>query len=554
MARKTPTSYPARYLPALGRRVIPSLCAIAFLWLNACFQGKPEELAGGGGIETTDGEIIASTGMLQGVRVRLVPEAYDPLASGTFPDSLAAITDAAGHYAFKNVPPGRYNLEAFQPLDGTRLFLPGQIVSTAGSRTLPKAGLARTGRLRLIWDAGHKGQLFIQGTTIVRRIQPAEIEEPVIEIDSLPMGRLPPVFWARTPEDTALVRITDSIDIRPDSATEWAVFAAWAHHGLWHINTTPSGAGIAGDLASVPMLVRLTAAGFDFGQAAPDGRDVRFSDRDGKELGYQVERWDSAAGLAEIWVRVPTVEGNSAAGFFRMHWGNAQADDHSYGPGVFGPMNHFSAVLHLGETGSAAPAGFSDATGSGRTGTGVAMTQATTAAGAVGLGQNLDGVAQWIKVTGSFPTGKAPRSMSAWGKSSNPAVRAHLMDYGSAANLATFGAANDLGHWSIWQWGPFSDYATVAEVDREWHQITLDYDGTSSRIYVDGVRAGIAAKDLATTATGFTIGSSYAGEFPWPGTVDEVTVSTVSRSADWIKMAFENQKPDSKSLTLEILE
>lgn len=530
-----------------------ALCALALWGLNACFRDKPTEVAGGGGVETTDGEIIAAAHMLAGVKVRLVPERFNPL-SEALPESLTTITDSAGRYAFLGVPEGRYNLEAWQPRDGTKLLLRSLVIDGAGSRTLPPTWLARTGKLRLAWEGGRQGYLFIPGTTIARRILPDESEAPYLVLDSLPAGLLPPVFWSQSQADTAKARIAGPVAIQSDSTTDWSVFAAWTRHGVLHINTSATGAGTAGDVAAFPMLVRLTAAEFDFGQAAPDGRDIRFSDPDGSELPYQVERWDAASGRAEIWVLVPKVDGNSAGDVFFMHWGNAAAADSSSGPAVFGTASRFSAVLHLGETGSTAAGNYADATGSGRNGTGVALGAAATVAGAVGLGQRLNGVTQWIDVAGSFPTGRAVRSLSAWGKSAAPTAESHLVDYGSDATLATFGAWNDNGNWTIWHWGPGSDFVTSGRADTAWHHITVDYDGTTSRFYLDGVLVGSAAKNLATTAGGFTIGATFKGDGLWSGIIDEVAMSTVSRPADWIKLAYASQRPGASILRLEILE
>lgn len=538
--------------PRFATRLFPSL--LFLLAASGCFQNKPLEVSGGGGIETTDGEIVASAGMAQGVRVRMVPEAFNPLSAETFPDSLTAVTDAAGRYAFKHLPPGRYNLEAYQPKDGTRMFRPGLVLAPAETRTLPTTELKRTGKLRLLWEGTHRGYLFIPGTSLLHRILTAEIEAPDLVLDSLPDGMLPPVNWSQEKTDTAGSAITDTLLIRPDSISEWTVFAAFAHQGSWHLNTTASGAGVAGDVSAFPVLVRLSAPEFDFTQAAGDGRDIRFSDPDGKDLPYQVERWDSAAGLAEIWVRLPEVEGDRDREAFRMHWGNPRADSHSSGRAVFGADNHFLAVLHLGESGDTAAGTFADATGSGRNGTGVALDAAAGLAGAVGRAQNLDGATQWIRVAGTFPTGTAPRSLSAWGKSASPSLRGHLVDYGTGANLASFGIVNDLGAWTAWHWGDSNDIATTGIADTAWRHLAMDYDGSTTRFYLDGILVGSAVRNLATTATGFTIGCSYAGDFPWPGLVDEVEMSSASRSPDWIKLSFELQKPESKALRLEILE
>jgi hypothetical protein len=102
-------------------------------------------------------------------------------------------------------------------------------------------------------------------------------------------------------------------------------YAAWPHSRRLYLNTTSAGAGVAGNVDDFPVLVRLTADDFDFSRTS--GADIRFSDMKGKRLRFEVERWDSAAARAEIWVRVDRVQGNSSSQFITLHWGLAGSYD-----------------------------------------------------------------------------------------------------------------------------------------------------------------------------------------------------------------------------------
>jgi hypothetical protein len=553
MSNKSNCLYNAGFRLFLRKLGPIGLCLFILCGLNGCFETKPTQVTDGGGVETTDGEIIASVGMLQGIHVRMVPDPYNPLIDTLFPESLSTLTDAVGKYHFKSLPAGRYNLEAWQPRNGTRLLSLGQVIPASTSRSLPMAGLERTGKLQLNWEGGHHGYLFIPGTTIRHHILPNEVEMPTIILDSLPAGLLPPILWSQTISDTLAIRISDSLTIIPDSLLQWTIFNNWNHQGIWYINTSATGAGIKGQLSRFPMLIRLQAPDFDFSQANPDGSDIRFSDSHGKEITYEIERWDTQAGLAEIWVNIPNIDANSVENFFQMYWGNPEAGPHSSGAQVFNSKNNFSAVLHLKEIGNARAAGYADATGLGHTGTGIDMNASNTLAGAIGLGQNLNGSTQWINVTGNFPIGKTPRNLSGWGKLSDAKLQGHLAEYGSFSNLATFGLWISTNKWGAWHWGLNNDIISPLATDINWHLISLDYNGTTSRLYVDGALVASGDKVLATTANGFTIGASYIGDYRWTGLIDEIEVATVSRSADWIKLAFENQRQGSTTLRLLML-
>jgi hypothetical protein len=539
------------FFPSVLSTLLPfAVTAMFLLALSGCFREEATGVAGrGGGAETTDGRIVAAAGMAQGVRVRLVPVDYDPVSAGTFPDSLSSVTDAEGRYSFAGIPEGRYNLEATQPQDGTRLFMTGIVIDRDGSRTLPTSALAKPGHLRLTWEGSHYGLLYMRGTTWLRRIPSAEIEKPTLVLDSLPAGRLPPLHWSRTASDTS-VPITDSVTIAPADTADWSIYAAWSHHASIHIGKS-DGTAVLKDF---PLLLRLTSADFDFAQAGSGGEDIRFSSPEGPELAYVIDRWDSEAGRADIRVRLPDLDPARDGNSIRMHWGNAESSSRSSGPAVFAADNGFLAVLPLDETGNAAPEGYADVTGSGRKGTGIAMTADAGRAGVIGTAQALNGIDQWIEVAGEFPAGNAPRSVSLWAKSESPATPSYLANYGSPSDLAYFGIWNDAGTWYAWHWGNSNDIETSAKVDTAWHLITLDYDGATSRFYVDGTLAGSDAKTLATTPLGFAVGKAYEAKSPWKGLVDELEVSSVSRSADWLRFVFTTQRPDASLIRFEKLE
>jgi hypothetical protein len=557
----------ARY--ALFMRLLPGVLS-ALCGLTGCFESKSTEVAGGGGIETTDGQIASASGPIAGARIRLVPEGYNPIVHESFPDSLTAITDAHGNYLLKGVAPGRYNLEALSAADGSRLFLAGLALAPSAHAALPKAVLAPAGRLRLLWEGSHFGYLFIPGTSILRRITAAEIESPVILLDSLPQGTLGPVRWSQSRADTVGIPITDSLPILSDTTIESMVLSAWTHSGIWHIDTSPAGAGVAGDVAAFPLLLRLTAAEFDFSQALPDGGDIRFSGMDRKELPHQVERWDPKAGRAEIWVKVPMAAGNDTTGTFMMHWGNPAAGSHSFGPAVFGGDAGFAAVWHLGGPANTSPAGYLDDSPNGFHGT--RTDTATPAAdpvdpafveGAIAGGQKLDGVSERIVVAdgdGLDPT--ASITVSAWirlesWKAGNWRVVQKGIGFTQYA-LAGFGA--DSLEWRIVVDGvPYpvrAPSSALSPID-EWHLLQGTYDGLQALLYVDG--RAVATQNI-TGALGASKDSLEIGHSPsgpdnqfFQGLLDEITISPLARSADWIKLSFESQRQGSKLLRFEVL-
>jgi hypothetical protein len=140
-------------------------------------------------------------------------------------------------------------------------------------------------------------------------------------------------------------------------ATAQENFRQWTGHQRLWLNTQSNGAAVNGNVLNFPVLVRLTTAQTAiFAQAKAGGADIRFSKTDTvTRLRHQIERWDTAAKAAEIWVLVDTVKGANGSQSILMHWGKADAADSSSGPGVFQTANGFQAVYHLNQD-AASPA------------------------------------------------------------------------------------------------------------------------------------------------------------------------------------------------------
>lgn len=88
-----------------------------------------------------------------------------------------------------------------------------------------------------------------------------------------------------------------------------------------------------------------------------------------------------------------------------------------------------------------------------------------------------------------------------------------------------------------------------------WHYVVCTYDGVNVKLYADGASVGSAARteSITTTVTGDKVrigtdsprGSNYAN-----GKFDEIRVSNVARSADWITTSYNNQNNPATFMTL----
>ena len=152
-------------------------------------------------------------------------------------------------------------------------------------------------------------------------------------------------------------------------------------------------------MTNFPILVRLDANNFIFSQANIDGDDMRFEDPDGTALSYHIERWDATLKKAEIWVKVPQVDGNSALDYINMYWGNPAASAASSGSGVF---SNYKAVWHLNQSPGGSAPQFTDASGNDNHGTAQAGATGDSLTSAIGLGFKLNGSSKYVSSAVSF--------------------------------------------------------------------------------------------------------------------------------------------------------
>jgi hypothetical protein len=345
-----------------------------------------------------------------------------------------------------------------------------------------------------------------------------------------------------------------------------AQYSAWRHSGTFHIITTPEGAYIPTGAAerNFPALVRLHRDYFDFSQAHADGNDIRFASAKGVALPYQIEQWDPAGGTASIWVKIPIIRGNSMQPI-TIHWGNSKASSESDGEKVFVTKEGFAGVWHLGDD-------LEDSTSNNLDGTNVANKGTTNTPGTIGDAQvfgrkkiitiRQPGTRNDHKVT-CMPSGNQDRSMSAWIKPTSYEgfnwASATIGGWGGA-KLAKGGWVFTLSYMTMTGRGQprfhlygFDPRAATSIPRYKWRHVALSISDNMVRFYLDGVldrtinNSGKTVTSLGTlktpSATTVNVGNHGGGRGPFNGGLDEVRFESVGRSANWIKLCYENQKP-----------
>ena len=320
-------------------------------------------------------------------------------------------------------------------------------------------------------------------------------------------------------------------------AADATPYQAWKHAGTLMILTAPEGANLpaAAAVDDFPLLVRLHKDWFDFTQAKTKGEDLRFSSSSGAALAYQIEEWDAANGSASVWLRIPHIAGNARQPI-HIHWGRADAASESSGKAVFNVSNGFISVWHMTEP-------VTD-----EVGTLESKNAGTTAtAGMIGKARHFadgQGIFGGDKIT-VYPKGSDPHSTEAWFRAET--TNGHILAWGNEKRqgkiIVTLASPPHLRVDGYFSGANVSGESTLPMA--EWTQLVHTYTGDEARIYVNGVLDGVNKKGapLALESPARLWIGGWYNKYNFVGDIDEVRISKVARSAEWVKLQYENQKP-----------
>lgn len=549
----------------------PALLCAALL--AGCLGSIFETAAGGSGTEGENGSAVAGIvcypdgRQASGVAVFLRSSDYlRDTSLGTTGSPPDAITDSSGAYRLPVRFRGRLSLVFRDGRGMAALRIIEANRSGAEAKTpdtlLPVGSLAGTlGR-----PEGHSGRAYVQvfGLDILVRAD----SSGGFLVPDLPRGahRIRAVSpwpkWSYAPSDTIRVAPLDTARLPRLVPVGFAGedYSLWPFSRRIRVNT--AAAGIAGTVEDFPLFVRLDSSRFDF--QGSSGRDIRFSNAAGKRLPFQREEWDGEGKVATVWVRLDTVQGNDSSQFITLHWGNPDAADFSDGKEVF---STFSGAWHFSDSISGSGDGISsDASPFQHDGVarlvpgrqeGIAggsavfdhrrNTSIQSPAGAALMPARNLTVSAWFRIA---ETGTWGSVLATQGDNYLIGVdetgRANFSIYTDSAHSPNHDPR--VNPWNVCK-------ASGPDLrDGGWHHAAGTYDGARMRVFVDGgAYQGVcdAGKPITYIFGGdFRMGMHGVGSanFEFSGNLDEVQVSGTTRSPDWIRLAFESQRPDSRLL------
>jgi hypothetical protein len=322
----------------------------------------------------------------------------------------------------------------------------------------------------------------------------------------------------------------------------------------WLRRLTFDGNQVPSTLADFPVLVHVTDAHLGV-FAASDGQDIHFLAADSSTaLDYEIERFDPARGELTAWVRVARLEAGQDNALYLAY---SDGQEHrGRANNVWSDHHH---VWHMTANLDQSEAQVHDSTGHAHAVAAGAMTSANSVAGIAASAIEFDGRDDQLVFENDL-TGDTPSTIQAW------VIQRRLRpgSYGSAVLMLgdqATGRARFLLSLSYdtgaVKYGFYNnDEGFSAIMSNVWRYLVWTWDGSRSSLFIDGalVEGPISHAGADTRGRAGRIGStafdSPRYDFFHSGVLDEVRVSTVSRSREWIATEYANQRPGSTFLKM----
>lgn len=287
-----------------------------------------------------------------------------------------------------------------------------------------------------------------------------------------------------------------------------------------------------------------------------NGYDIVFTSEDGATVyPHEMESYSATTGALLAWVKLPSLSTSSAT-TFKLYYGNAAISTNQSSSGTW--TSAYKAIYHFDNS-------LGDATANGNNATN--HSSANTNNGKIGKGRSFNGSNQYITASNSSSLNVTGNTLtiSAWAKVSNVLQDAPFAVKGIHVNQEQYMLGVDTesqrddtynmrtttntGHYRY----------NVGEPNfTQWDYVSMVYDGSLGanprmKMYVNGV---LVSSQNASGNISSNSGDLYIGKRPvndnryYNGSLDEIRIQDIARSADWLKTEYYNQNNPASTITV----
>jgi len=306
-------------------------------------------------------------------------------------------------------------------------------------------------------------------------------------------------------------------------STSW-LLPGWVFRRPITINHTL----VAGELNDFPVLINVT---LNPDYPKTDGSDILFTSDDGTtKLSHEIEHYDLSSGHLVAWVKVPILSASEDTVLY-MYYDNKNAEDQQDPEAVWD--ENYLAVHHLEETSGLVI----DSTA--HNNNGVPNGTILDAKGIIDGADQFDGVDDSTVLPAVF-TNQSQFTIEGW--YSTESKQGYIMAQRDTAFHGAFIQYSSDGNLEFYIDNLIVRRATTT--GGSWHYFSATFDGTTARLYTDNNTA-ITNTVLTPSATwpaqSLYLGNRKAGDRAFQGNLDEIRVSDIARSDEYMRTSYNNQ-------------
>ena len=327
--------------------------------------------------------------------------------------------------------------------------------------------------------------------------------------------------------------------------------AWWNTNWQYRKSITINHTMVSANLTNFPMLVSITDSNLA-AYAQSNGNDIAFTDYAGNKLNHEIEFYNSATGTLVAWVNVPALSSVSDTVLY-MYYGNPSAVNQQNVSGTWD--SNYVMVQHLNQaTGS-----FIDSTG-----------YSNNCVPYGGVSENvtgkIDGAAGFngLSSYATIPFGLSPPyTIECWANpatlnQNNAIISFQQTDTGgsgvSGVSMGIYAASNQIivGN-AAYTYGlsGVSNYLTAGTWAYWCDAVTA---ANNIAFYLNGTGRTLSnINNWYSNAGNYrVIGARYSSGYSrfWNGSIDEVRISNIVRSAAWLSTEYNNQQSPSSFYTV----
>jgi len=331
-------------------------------------------------------------------------------------------------------------------------------------------------------------------------------------------------------------------------------------------------AKVSGDLTNFPVLVSLPTDASLAAHAQGDGDDILFASSGtswssgtvNDKLASEIESYDSTTGALTAWVKVPSLS-SSADTTIYLYYGNAGIASQQNKAAVWD--NRTKMVQHMNQNPAGAAPQMLDSTGYANNGTtSGTMTSGNSVSGQVNGATSFEGTDDYVNV-GNAASVKSPQgSLSFWVKpaafSADGYTIFHMYETDITDYLRSFVYSDgkiDLAieDGDVAQVGVKSAASLTAGA---WTKVSWVQDGSSTKLYLNGALSATTGTNSGSwwtnhlTAFNTRLGGPASPWGAFNGSLDEVRLAGVARSAQWIATEYRNESAPTEFYSVGIEE